>query len=165
MPTANERKALWFLALVALSGSGVRLWRSERESFSAAEASALERQIDRVDSARATGKGGKRQKPTKPKGPTPAQPLDLDRASLAEIEALPGIGLALAERIVAKRDSLQGFGSLASICAVRGVGPAVAERLRPLVTFTGGFRPVSGACDVGSDGTLKAPVKRPSEPR
>ena len=165
MPTPNERKALWFLALVTLSGSGVRLWRGEREPVRAAEAGALERQIERVDSVRTAGKTATRRKPQKPKSPTPAQPLDIDRATASEIESLPGIGPALAERIVAKRDSLQGFGSLASICAVRGIGPALAERLRPLVTFTGAFRPVSGACDVGSDGALKAPAKRPSQPR
>jgi competence protein ComEA len=126
-----------------------------------AEASALERQIDRVDSVRASGRRVKREKPTKPTAPTPTQPLDIDRASAAEIEALPGIGPALADRIAAKRDSLQGFGSIQALCSVRGIGPSLAERLRPLVTFTGAFRPVSGACDVGSDGALKGSGKRP----
>ena len=165
MPTPNERKALWFLAFVALSGSGVRLWRSARDPVSAAEASALARQIDRVDSVRRSGTTSKRQKQGQAKAPTPSQPLDIDRASVAEIEALPGIGAALAARIVAKRDSLQGFGSLEALCSVHGIGPALAKRLRPLVTFTAAFRPVSGACNVGSDGGLKAPDKRPRNPR
>ena len=165
MPTSNERKALWFLALVAVSGSGVRLWRSARDPIAPAEAAALAQQIERVDSVRAAGRRTKRKQPDKPKAATPAQPLDIDRASVAEIEALPGIGPALAERIVATRDSLQGFGSIEALCVVRGVGPTLAQRLRPLVTFTGAFRPVSGACDVGSGGVLKASVKRPPQPR
>jgi DNA uptake protein ComE-like DNA-binding protein len=161
MPTPNERKALWFLALVAISGSGVRSWRSAKDPVSPAEAAALAHQIDRVDSARSAGRSAKRKKQDKPPVPTAVRPLDIDRAGLAEIEALPGIGPALAARIVATRDSLQGFGSVEALCVVRGIGPALAERLRPLVTFTGAFRPVSGACDVGSDGVLKAPAKRP----
>jgi DNA uptake protein ComE-like DNA-binding protein len=165
MPTSNERKALWFLALVALSGSGVRLWRSARDPIAPTEAAALAQQIGRVDSARAAGRSPKRKKSDKPKAPTPAQPLDVDRASVAEIEALPGIGPALAARIVSTRDSLQGFGSIETLCVVRGVGPTLAQRLRPLVTFTGAFRPVSGACDVGSDGVLKPAGKKPSQPR
>jgi hypothetical protein len=160
MPTPNERKALWFLALVALSGSGVRLWRSARDPVARAEAAALAQQIGRVDSVSAAGRSSRRNK-AKPTVPTPGQPLDIDRAGVAEIEALPGIGPALAERIVATRDSLQGFGSIEALCVVRGVGPTLAQRLRPLVTFTAAFRPLSGACDVGSDGVLKASAKRP----
>lgn len=165
MPTPNERRALWFLALVALSGSGVRLWRNAEHRIAPAEATALAQQIGRVDSVRSTGRPSKRQKTGKPVAPTPAHPLDIDRASVAEIEALPGIGPALARRIVATRDSLHGFGSIEALCVVRGVGPTLAQRLRPLVTFTGAFRPVSGACDVGSDGVLKPAGKTPLQPR
>lgn len=159
MPTPNERTALWFFALVALSGAGVRLWRTAGDPTGPDEAAALAHQIQRVDSVRLAAKGSRRKK-TAPPPPSPSQPLDIDRADAAAIEALPGIGPALAARIVATRDSLQGFGSIEALCVVRGIGPAVAERLRPLVTFTAAFRPVSGACDVGSDGALKPSVKR-----
>jgi competence protein ComEA len=82
--------------------------------------------------------------------------VDLDRASIAQIEGLPGIGPALARRIVAHRDSAGSFGALEAVCEVRGVGPRLAERLRPLVTFTGPRRPLIDAC--GSPG--KTPRKR-----
>lgn len=157
MPTANERKALWFLAAVALSGSAVRLSRSSVPQASADETAALEHQIRRADSAR-TSEGRRRAKGSEPKAvsPTPTALVDLDRAGAAEIEALPGIGPALAARVIAYRDSVGSFGALEALCDVRGIGPAMAERLRPLVTFSGPRRPLSVACGEGS----KSPRKR-----
>jgi DNA uptake protein ComE-like DNA-binding protein len=69
--------------------------------------------------------------------------VDLDVASAAEIEALPGIGPALAGRIVADRTAHGPFGSLDGLTRVRGVGPALADRLQPLVTFSLPPRPES----------------------
>jgi competence protein ComEA len=67
----------------------------------------------------------------------PGNPVDLDLANAHDIEMLPRIGPALAQRIVANRDSLGPFGSLAALKRVKGVGPALLERLAPLVTFGG----------------------------
>jgi DNA uptake protein ComE-like DNA-binding protein len=67
----------------------------------------------------------------------PDKPIDLDLATSKEIEMLPRIGPALANRIVANRDSLGPFGSLAALKRVKGMGPASLDRLAPLVTFGG----------------------------
>ena len=64
---------------------------------------------------------------------TAAAPLDLNRATAAELETLSGIGPALAARIVAYRDSVGGFASVEELGRVRGIGPATLERLRPRV--------------------------------
>ena len=64
-------------------------------------------------------------------------PIDLDRASEAEIDRLPRVGPVLAHRIVANRDSFGPFGSIAGLRRVKGVGAATADRLAPLVTFSG----------------------------
>jgi competence protein ComEA len=66
--------------------------------------------------------------------------VDLDVASAAEIEQLPGIGPALARRIVANRDSLGIFGGLSGLERVKGIGPATLGRLARLVTFSGQAR-------------------------
>lgn len=71
----------------------------------------------------------------------PPTPLDVDRATAAELEALPGVGPALAARIVAERERSGGFGSLAGLDRVRGVGPALLEQVAPLVTFSAPSRP------------------------
>jgi competence protein ComEA len=156
MPTSGERKALWFFALVALSGSAVRLVRGEPEVSSPG----LEHQIRRVDSARAVRSGGSRARARPAGDSVPRGPVDLDRASAAEIEALPGIGPALAARIVAHRDTAGAFGWMDALCEVRGVGPALSERLRPLVTFSGPRRPVSAACGGGSKAAKKTRAAR-----
>ncbi len=66
-----------------------------------------------------------------PRPPSPGERLDLNRASAAQLEALPGIGPALAARIVAKRDSLNGFRSVDELVQVRGIGPVLLARLKP----------------------------------
>ena len=72
----------------------------------------------------------------------PSGLIDLDRASVAEIEQLPRIGPATARRIVANRDSLGPFGSLAGLTRLKGMGPASLARLAPLVSFGG--KPAGG---------------------
>jgi competence ComEA-like helix-hairpin-helix protein len=61
-------------------------------------------------------------------------PLDLNRASAAELERLPGIGCAMAQRIVAHREEHGPFGSLDDLAAVRGFGPGRIEALRDRAT-------------------------------
>lgn len=145
---------------LALSGSAVRLWRSRDPDPPASEGAALSAQLHRVDSARATKRS--RERSSKAPGTPVAKavavtaPVDLDRATAAEIEALPGIGPALAARIVAHRDSAGQFGSMDAFCEVRGIGKSTAGRLSPLVTFSGARRSVSSTCDEGSKSPRKS---------
>lgn len=68
---------------------------------------------------------------------TSAQPLDVDVATAEELDRLPGIGPALARRIVANRDSLGPFGSLEGLGRVRGIGDRLRRSVQPRVTFSG----------------------------
>jgi DNA uptake protein ComE-like DNA-binding protein len=68
---------------------------------------------------------------------TPAAPqlsanrrINLNRASAAELEQLPGVGPALALRLLAARDSLRVFRDWSQIDAVQGVGPALLKKLK-----------------------------------
>lgn len=67
--------------------------------------------------------------------PTAITPLtvDLDRADAVELDLLPGIGPALAARIVADREANGPFGSPEGLGRVRGIGPAIVEGIRPHV--------------------------------
>jgi competence protein ComEA len=66
--------------------------------------------------------------------PTPSPPLiDPNRATATELEALPGIGPALAERIVHHRTTRGPFSRVDDLADVRGIGQATLEVLRPLV--------------------------------
>lgn len=59
--------------------------------------------------------------------------LDLNRATREELAALPGLGPALAARIVELRARKGGFARLEELREVRGVGPARMRRLQGLV--------------------------------
>jgi len=60
-------------------------------------------------------------------------PVDLNRATAEQLEALPGIGAVKAAAILAVRDTKGGFQSMDELEAVRGIGPALVKKLRPLV--------------------------------
>ncbi len=66
-----------------------------------------------------------------PLGPTP---LDLNAATLADLDALPGIGPALAQRIVDYRTERGRFASIDELANVAGISPRMVDELRPLVT-------------------------------
>jgi competence protein ComEA len=60
--------------------------------------------------------------------------IDLNRASAVDLEELPGIGQAIAERIIAYRESQGPFTSVDELRGVAGVGDALLTKISPLVT-------------------------------
>src|SRR2546422_3850282 len=68
----------------------------------------------------------------------PAEPIDLNRATAADLARLPGVGPVLATRIVAAREADGRFGSVEELKKVKGLGRSRRERLRALVTVTEG---------------------------
>jgi competence protein ComEA len=61
-------------------------------------------------------------------------PIDLNTATLDQLDSLPGVGPATATAIIAYRDQHGGFRSVEDLQEVRGIGDARLEQLRPLVT-------------------------------
>jgi competence ComEA-like helix-hairpin-helix protein len=59
---------------------------------------------------------------------------DLNQATAEELDDLPGIGPALAQRIVAYREERGGFHALEELAAVPGISRAVYERLADRLT-------------------------------
>ncbi len=59
--------------------------------------------------------------------------LDLNTASAGELEALPGIGPVLAQRIVQWRTDNGPFTAIDILGEVSGIGDSLLEQLRPLV--------------------------------
>jgi competence protein ComEA len=60
--------------------------------------------------------------------------VNLNTASQAQLEALPGIGPTYAEAIVAERQRRGGFTSVNDLRSVRGIGDKRFAELAPLVT-------------------------------
>ncbi len=67
--------------------------------------------------------------------PLPAAPLtrtiNINTASAAELELLPGVGPVLAGRIVEYRSRVGGFRTIEQLDDVKGIGPKSLEKLRP----------------------------------
>ena len=160
--TPAERRALAVVAVVAALGVVARVIKSRhaRPAPTTAEVMALDAQIARVRAARAAAKDGTRPNRTARRGSVgesrtkqlPSQsardtargPVDLDIATLAQIEGLPWIGPSLAARIVESRERCGPFGSLEALTRVYGIGEGMSKRLAPHVTFSTPSRP-SGA--------------------
>lgn len=59
--------------------------------------------------------------------------VDLDRARVAELQLLPGIGPELAAAIVLERVRGGPFGSVEALARVPGIGPSLIARVRSCV--------------------------------
>ncbi len=64
------------------------------------------------------------------------RPIDLNQATVADLEALPGIGPKLAQRVIAHRDERGPFHSVDDLRQVSGIGRKKFDRLRPHVLVT-----------------------------
>lgn len=71
---------------------------------------------------------------TKGKSAPPARVVDLNSASGAQLQSLPGIGPALAGRIIDHRRTHGPFVDVEGLLAVKGIGPVTLEKLRPYIT-------------------------------
>ncbi len=61
--------------------------------------------------------------------------ISINSAGLEELCMLPGVGPAIAERIIAYRDENAGFKSLADIMNVKGIGKATYEKIKGYITL------------------------------
>jgi competence ComEA-like helix-hairpin-helix protein len=66
----------------------------------------------------------------------PADTIDLNRATTVELTRLPGIGPALARRIVDARDADGPFARVEELERIRGMSVRKIEKLRVFVTIT-----------------------------
>ena len=69
----------------------------------------------------------------KPTTPTPAVAVDINSATADELSTIPGIGQALASRIVEMRDKEGPFRKVEDRLKVKGIGEKSFEKLRPYV--------------------------------
>lgn len=105
-----ELLAAGALALLLGAGTLVSAWRADGPALPA----------DLPEPARAV------------QAPRPApERVDLNRADGAALERLPGIGPALARRILAEREAHGRYRSVDELLRVSGIGRGRLERLRP----------------------------------
>ncbi len=71
-----------------------------------------------------------------PSSASASAPVNLNTATAAQLETLPGIGKATAERILEYRQKNGSFKKVEDLMNVRGVGEKSFLKLKPLVTVT-----------------------------
>ena len=86
--------------------------------------------------------------------------VNVNTASSAELQTLPGIGPSKAEAIVAYRNENGPFSSLSALDAVPGIGPSTLQNISPLVDFgeASGSAPI-----VPAQGKDLSPPTRPQQ--
>lgn len=131
--TARERFALGIAALLLAAGAGVRFlqpdpavpWAGERAGIEAIKAGAGESELeDRV--AREVARAEQAATPLEE-----SERIDPNTATATELDRLPEVGPATAERIVEHRETEGRFRTLADLDEVYGIGPALLETLAP----------------------------------
>ena len=64
----------------------------------------------------------------------PIQPVNINSATIAQLETLPGIGATTAKSIIAFREKSGPFQRIEDLLAIKGISKAKLEKLRPYVT-------------------------------
>jgi competence protein ComEA len=73
-------------------------------------------------------------------GPPAGAVVNVNTATVEQLQALPGIGEVRARAIVDARQRRGGFKSIDELVEIRGIGPAGLERLRSHATVSGKTR-------------------------
>ena len=66
----------------------------------------------------------------------PAAPLNLNTATVAELQALPGVGASTAKLIVEHRSKNGSFKKVEELMNIKGIGEKSFLKLKPMVTVT-----------------------------
>lgn len=132
--TRRQLALLLIVVLIAGAGLGIDRWRRTHPDL----ADRLEA-LDRAPAPAPPPTPSRQVRPARPPAHAApagvAAPLDLNRASLDELERLPGIGPGLAARIVDSRMRRGTFDSVDELRRVRGIGDTTLARLRPLLAI------------------------------
>lgn len=126
--TESERRGARLLALLLLLGTANDLWQARHPRMSPVPAG----EERRPGEAATMGAAVPETEPVAARA-EPARPerMDLNRASAADLDRLPGIGPVLAARIVEHRRHHGAFRHVDELLGVPGIGPRLLERLRP----------------------------------
>ena len=71
---------------------------------------------------------------SKPAASSGSQMVNINSATIPQLEALPGIGRSTAEKIVEYRQKSGGFKKVEDLMNVQGIGEKSFLKLKPLVT-------------------------------
>src|SRR5205809_5916853 len=93
----------------------------------------------------------------------PTKPVNINTATSEELQQVPGIGPATAEKILQMRKSYGAFKSVDDLLAIRGLGPKRLEKMRKYLTVGKPAPAKSGA--LPAKATLQAESRQTSHKR
>jgi competence ComEA-like helix-hairpin-helix protein len=89
----------------------------------------------------------------------PAQPVNINTANSEQLQLVPGIGPATADKILQMRKSYGAFKSVDDLLAIRGLGPKRLEKMRKYLTVGKTSESKSKGAPQGDAGS-KVPAKQ-----
>lgn len=156
MATPAERKALLFFGLVAMLGASVRVWRSQNHTPQLSTSGSYTTESPSADGKRAGKSAIGRRTPVRKEASTSRTGqiirdsnsiVDMDRATVGQIEELGLLPRGMGRLIVADRDSFGPFGSLDELRRVPFLTASTLRKLAPRVTFSRVPRPRNTVID------------------
>jgi competence ComEA-like helix-hairpin-helix protein len=94
----------------------------------------------------------------------PSKPININTANSEELQQVPGIGPATAEKILQMRKSYGAFKSVDDLLSIRGIGKKRLEKMRKYLTVSKSTAPNRGPHPEVSRGSPKKPVSTASTP-
>ncbi len=124
--TRNEKMVLFFLVFGFIVGLGVWIYRQNYEPVPIISEYILNQEN------LLSGKVNEEETdPEETKNPNLL--ISINKATLEQLEYLPGIGPVMAKRIIAYRDQHHGFRTIDELVEIKGIGEKTVEKLKPYV--------------------------------
>ena len=147
--TRQESRVVWFLVLTLIVGMGIRLFKASTSSkpkfdYSASDSEfAARSQVISAQDSLSTGEEGtdSQSNPaaTRPSSTTSpkliSKSININTATKDELVQLPGIGEAMAERIILYREENGPFETIDELTNVKGIGKRKLERIASFCTL------------------------------
>lgn len=119
--TPQETKAILFLLMALLVGSGIILYQRNHPGF-APQLKLDKSDVDSLGEIQYLSGRGQEE-----------NAIDLNRATAAELQLLPGVGPALSKRIVEYREAKGEFDKIEDVMQVSGIGPKTFQAIKDYV--------------------------------
>jgi len=127
--TKNEQKVFFFLALIMLAGVAVKVYKayiipSGAPNFNYSVSDSIFTARSQLMANDTVGKNN---------GMVTGKKINLNSASKTELMSLPGIGEAMADRIIMHRDKKGKFKTINELRTIKGIGENKFKKLKPYI--------------------------------